>query len=184
MLAKERVPVLMVGAGGAGLSRPSCCASRGLARCWSSSGPMFPGNHGPGTSISAPRKFPRAGIGTTAQCGRKPRVAGLSHGNTGLAGTRGTPGCRCGNSQRGPCGDPYPRAPSSHSCHIREKHLNRHWVSCVRPCGKAVAEMWAGLDPLVRGGGSALAVTVRKASLQVVATSRFRQRSRSPSIGT
>ena len=57
MLAKERVPVLMVGAGGAGLSRPSCCASRGLARCWSSSGPMFPGNHGPGTSISAPRKF-------------------------------------------------------------------------------------------------------------------------------
>ena len=148
MLAKERVPVLMVGAGGAGLSRPSCCASRGLARCWSSSGPMFPGIHGPGTSISAPWRLSMRQLAAWTM-------------------------------RRS-----LPRAPSSHSCHIREKHLNRQWVSCVRPCGKAVAEMWAGLDPLVRGGGSALAVTVRKASLQVVATSRFRQRSRSPSIGT
>ena len=67
MLAKERVPVLMVGAGGAGLSRPSCCASKGLARCWSSSGPMFPGIHGPGTSIitflSHPRKTPEPTVG-------------------------------------------------------------------------------------------------------------------------
>ena len=61
--------------------------------------------------------------------------------------------------------------PLSHSCHIHERHLNRHWVSSVRPCGKPVVQLRAGLEPVVRGGGSALAVTVRKASLQVVAAS-------------
>jgi hypothetical protein len=47
-----------------------------------------------------------------------------------------------------------------------------------------VAELRAGLEPLVRGGGSALAVTVRKVSLQVVALSRFQPPSRSLFIGT
>jgi hypothetical protein len=47
-----------------------------------------------------------------------------------------------------------------------------------------VAELRTRLEPLVRGGGSVLAVTVRKASIQVVAPSRFRPPSRSLFIGT